>query len=282
MLWRRLRGTLEIAVVHRPRYDDWSLPKGKLGDGESELAAAVREVGEETGATVAVSRRIGRVRYLADGAPKTVTYWAMQQTGGTFVANDEVDDLEWLAPAKAAQRLSYAVDRGMVEDFAALPVPETVVVLMRHAHAGRRRDWKGDDALRPLDDAGVRQALYMTGILSCFAPTRVLSAEPVRCRQTVEPLGAMLGVPVEVTPVFGDESFLDAPSETMTALQALLGQPGGRTVICSQGVTIPALIDAVSPGVMHADTRKGAAWVLSAVDGDVIAADYYEASPPAR
>ena len=279
VLWRRQRGTVEIAVVHRPRYDDWSLPKGKLAEGENELAAAVREVGEETGASVAVSRRIGRVRYLADDVPKVVTYWAMQQTGGTFHANDEVDDLEWLTPGKATSRLGYAVDRGMVEDFAALPVPDTVVVLVRHAHAGRRRDWHGEDVSRPLDDAGVRQALYMTGILRCFAPTRVISAEPMRCVQTVEPLAAMLGLSVEVSPVFGDASYTRAPSTTLAALHALLAQRDGPVVICSQGVTIPALVDAVSPGVHHADTRKGAAWALSAVDGDVIAADYYEASP---
>jgi 8-oxo-dGTP diphosphatase len=170
----------------------------------------------------------------------------------------------------------------MIEDFAALPVPEKVVALVRHAHAGRRKEWKREDTLRPLDEAGVRQALYMTSVLSCFGPKRLLSAEPVRCVQTVEPLGAALGLPVEVTPAFGDESFLDSPATTLSALHALLAQPGDPVVICSQGVTIPALIDAVSPGVLHADTRKGAAWVLSAVDGDVIAADYYEASPPAR
>jgi 8-oxo-dGTP diphosphatase len=278
-LWRRQRGTVEIAVLHRPRYDDWSLPKGKLAAGESELAAAVREVGEETGSSVAVSRRIGRVRYLAGDAPKTVTYWAMQHTGGTFDANDEVDDIEWLTPGKATKRLSYDVDRGMVDDFAALPLPDTVVALVRHAHAGKRRDWHGDDVHRPLDDLGVQQALHMTGILRCFGPERVLSAEPVRCVQTVEPLAAVLGLPVEIEPTFGDEAYLSAPATTLAAVHGLIAKLAGTTVICSQGVTIPSLIDALSPGVQHADTRKGAAWVLSAVDGDVICADYYEASP---
>jgi 8-oxo-dGTP diphosphatase len=151
--------------------------------------------------------------------------------------------------------------------------------LVRHARAGKRRDWNGDDALRPLDDIGVQQALQMTRILRCFRPARVISAEPLRCVQTVEPLAAMLGLPVEVDPVFGDESFVRSSAMTRAAFGALLAKPGQPAVVCSQGVTIPSLIDAVSPGVLHADARKGAAWVLSAVDGEVIAADYYEASP---
>lgn len=265
--------------MHRSRYDDWSLPKGKLSPGEHELAAAVREVGEETGSSVAVSRRIGRVRYLVGDTPKTVTYWAMQHTGGTFVPNDEVDRLDWLTPGKAAKRLSYDLDRSTVKDFAALPVPDSVVALVRHARAGRRRDWHGDDNLRPLDDTGIRQALYLGGLLRCFGPRRVVSAEPVRCMQTVEPLGAMLGLPVEVDPLFSDEHYVRSSAPTIDAVHALLAKPGGSTVICSQGVTIPSLIEVLSPGVRHADTPKGAVWVLSAVDGDVIAADYYEPSP---
>ncbi len=136
---------VEVALVHRPRYDDWTLPKGKLEAGESELAAAVREVGEEVGAAVAVSRRIGRVRYHHDGAKKTVAYWAMRYLDGDFAPSDEVDELEWLTPAKARAKLSYAVDRPMLADFAALPVPDSVIVLVRHAQAGKRREWRGDD-----------------------------------------------------------------------------------------------------------------------------------------
>jgi 8-oxo-dGTP pyrophosphatase MutT (NUDIX family)/phosphohistidine phosphatase SixA len=279
VLWRRQQGTVEIAAVHRPRYDDWSLPKGKVAVGEPEIGAAVREVGEETGSRVAVSRRVGRVRYVVGDVPKTVTYWAMQHIGGTFAPNAEVDDIEWLSPSKVRKRLSYDLDRGMVEDFASLPPPDSVVALVRHARAGKRRDWPGDDNERPLDETGVQQALHMTRILACFGPRRVISAEPLRCIQTVEPLAAMLGLPVDVDPVFGDECYLESPSTTMTAMHALLAKPGEPTVVCSQGVTIPSLVDALSPGVQHADTRKGAAWVLSAVDGDVIAADYYDASP---
>src|SRR5512139_3562201 len=107
VVWRGNHKSVEVALVHRPRYDDWTLPKGKLADGETELAAAVREVGEEIGSTVAVSRRIGRIRYDVEGVRKTVTYWVMRDLGGEFRPGAEVDAVEWLTPGKARKRLSY-------------------------------------------------------------------------------------------------------------------------------------------------------------------------------
>jgi 8-oxo-dGTP pyrophosphatase MutT (NUDIX family)/phosphohistidine phosphatase SixA len=274
IVWRGRHPAVEVALVHRPRYDDWTLPKGKLEAGESELAAAVREVREEVGASVAVSRRIGRVRYHHDGAKKTVAYWALRYLDGAFVPNDEVDELVWLAPAQARAKLSYAVDRPVLANFATLPVPDSVIVLVRHAKAGKRSEWRGDDRLRPLDETGRQQAQKLVGFLQCFAPGRVISAEPVRCVQTVEPLAAALGVDVVVDPAFSDDSYLRSPAATETALLAL-AKPGQVTVVCSQGSAIPGLIDELGPGSDATDTRKGAAWVLSVVDGDVVAADYY-------
>ena len=275
VVWRVHENGVEIALIHRPRYDDWTLPKGKLRPGESELGGAVREVAEEIGARVAVSRRIGRVRYDVDGAMKSVAYWAMRHLGGEFGADDEVDELSWLAPRDALRELSYQVDRVVVADFMATPVPDSVLLLVRHAKAGRRNDWRGNDLLRPLDDVGHQQARNLVAFGACFAPTRVYSAEPVRCVQTVEPLAAALDVRVRVEPAFGDEAFTASPASTQTAVLAL-AKPGKVTVVCSQGVTIPALVDRLGPGVRSSDTRKGAAWVLSVVDGDVVAADYYE------
>src|SRR4051794_4199648 len=154
VVWRRGGGPLEVAVVHRPRYDDWSLPKGKVIADETRLEAAVREVGEELGAAVTVSRRIGQFRYEAEGVPKKVTYWVMRFHGGEFVPNNEVDEVRWLRVSDARAALSYEVDRSVLADFAALPVPDSVIVLVRHAKAGKRYEWPGEDALRPLDEAG--------------------------------------------------------------------------------------------------------------------------------
>jgi 8-oxo-dGTP pyrophosphatase MutT (NUDIX family)/phosphohistidine phosphatase SixA len=275
VIWRGRHGDLEVALVHRPRYDDWSLPKGKLREGESELAAAVREVGEELGATVAVSRRVGRVRYDVGAARKTVSYWAMQYLHGEFSATDEVDEVEWLAPAKARKRLTYSLDRAVLADFAALPVPDSVILLVRHAKAGKRSDWRGDDAFRPLDEVGLRQAERLTQLLICFAPDQVISADRTRCVQTVQPLADRLGLTVRVDRIFADESYEASPSTTQTAVLAL-AKPGWVSVICSQGLTIPSLVETLGTGGTPSDTRKAAAWALSLVDGDVIAADYYD------
>jgi 8-oxo-dGTP pyrophosphatase MutT (NUDIX family) len=185
VVWRVHKGKIEVALVHRPRYDDWTLPKGKLAAGETELAAAVREVDEELGSQVAVSRRITTITYPIDSACKRVTYWVMKHTGGEFEPNNEVDDVQWLRPKHARGALSYHVDREVLIDFMAVPVPESVIVLVRHARAGKRSEWPGTDSKRPLDDFGREQAQRLVEFLAAFGPTRVVSANLARCTQTV-------------------------------------------------------------------------------------------------
>jgi 8-oxo-dGTP diphosphatase len=108
-----------VAVVHRPRYDDWSLPKGKLDRGESFEEAALREVLEETGLECVLGEELPEVRYMdLRGRPKTVRYWRMHVTGGEFAANDEVDALRWLTPKRAVRLLSYEHDRRLVQALA--------------------------------------------------------------------------------------------------------------------------------------------------------------------
>ncbi len=108
-------GGTEIAVVHRPRYEDWSLPKGKLEHGEAWAAAALREVEEETGLRCELGAELESAEYLdRKGRPKRVRWWMMRSLGGEFVANDEVDELRWATPAEAIELLSYEHDRRLV------------------------------------------------------------------------------------------------------------------------------------------------------------------------
>ncbi len=118
VLWRRspVDGEPEICLVHRPKYDDWSHPKGKLKRGEDQLAGARREVAEETGYDAVPGAELSTVRYMANGRAKEVRYWAAEATGGTFAPNDEVDRILWLPPAAARNRLTQPRDRTLVDE----------------------------------------------------------------------------------------------------------------------------------------------------------------------
>ncbi|MFF8596742.1 NUDIX hydrolase [Streptomyces sp. NPDC015220] len=121
VLWRRspATGALELCLVHRPKYDDWSWPKGKLERGEDPLAGALREVAEETGYTAVPGPELSTVTYTADGRPKQVRYWAAEATSGHFTPNREVDRLRWLAPAPARDRLTRPRDGELVDELLA-------------------------------------------------------------------------------------------------------------------------------------------------------------------
>jgi len=277
VVWRDDGGPLRIAVIHRDRYDDWSLPKGKLNHGESRLSAAVREVHEETGAVVAATRRLIETAYLVDDVPKTVQFWAMRYRSGEFTRNSEVDDLRWLPLPEARTALTHGVDRSVLDAFAARPVPQSVIVLLRHAKAGRRTQWQGDDRLRPLDKAGRLQARELPAFLSAFTPVSVVSADRVRCVQTLEPFAVATGMDLAISPAFSDESYLDDPEATRNELLAL-AKSLPAAVVCSQGIAVPGLVTDLT-GLEDTRARKGAAWVLSFADGAVVSADYYDNAP---
>jgi 8-oxo-dGTP diphosphatase len=128
VLWRRspVDGEPVICLVHRPKYDDWSHPKGKLKRGEDPLAGAVREVEEETGHRCAPGPRLTTNHYLANDRPKQVSYWAAEAAGGLFVPNHEVDRIVWLTPPAARIRLTQARDRELVDE---------LLTVLRRQHA---------------------------------------------------------------------------------------------------------------------------------------------------
>ncbi|WP_327696485.1 NUDIX hydrolase [Streptomyces sp. NBC_00459] len=123
VLWRRspVDGGLEICLVHRPKYDDWSHPKGRLKRDEETLAAALREVEEETGYEAAPGTPLTTSHYEVNGRPKQVSYWAAEAVSGAFAPNDEVDLILWLPPAAARERLTQPRDKDLVDELSALP-----------------------------------------------------------------------------------------------------------------------------------------------------------------
>lgn len=281
VLWRQ-EGHHErlIALVHRPRYDDWTLPKGKLIPGEYPLIAAVREIAEETGSLVQVQRRLAPVEYLVGGARKRVQYWVMRHLSGDHEPSEEVNAIRWLPAEHADKLLSYPLDRQVLADFASQPPATGVVLLMRHAKAGKRSEYRGEDRLRPLDKIGRRQARDAVPVLAAFGPTGARSADRLRCEQTVGPLAARLGLEIESAPEFSDDAYALDPGPALKAVRAL-GRSGTATVICSQGDAIPGLLNDLpvpiptSVSGSRTRARKGSIWALSFLGDTVVAADYY-------
>lgn len=281
----------EVALVHRPRYDDWSLPKGKLDPGETAPAAAVREIAEETGFDAALGRRLGSVEYrLANGKEKSVDYFAAYATRGEFAANEEVDRMRWLPVAAALETVDYDGDRAMLREFRSASPETATVLLVRHADAGSRCDADSDDERRPLTAIGRRQADALRSLLALFHPTSVHSAPPRRCLQTVEAVAHDLGTDIEREPLVAEDGYWARSAAALTRLYEIAAtpDPGGATVVSSQGGAIPDLVAACArdAGLRLDDVpcRKGSLWVLSFNRGPggpvLTAADYYAGALP--
>jgi len=306
VLWRPGEPGPEVALVHRPRYDDWSFPKGKRLPGEHVLITAAREVAEETEIEVILGRRLRTVRYLSDGRPKQVDYWAARsaeqaaegpdETGGPadpvpFVPNEEVDQLAWLPLTLAGDRLSYPHDTEVLSEFAAAPAATTPVILVRHASARNKKAWQNaghpDDLTRPLTPLGQDQAKLLAQILSCFGAARVISSTAERCLATVEPYAKLTGGVVEPTPAFAPppgspESGEPPPEETAAAhdLMAGLVTTGEPVVACAHRETLPAMLRAAcevlgAPVPTGPLLTKGAFWALHVAEGRLISAEQH-------
>lgn len=277
VLWRSNGIAPEVAVIHRPRYDDWSLPKGKVDAGETEPVTAVREVREETGYVSRLGRRLGVVSYPIEQGVKRVWYWAARQIDGEFTPNAEVDQLIWLPVDDAMKQVAYPHDRKVLRRFVEHPVDTQTVCIVRHATAGSKLRYKGDDKKRPLDKHGRAQAESLVGQLLAFGASDLYAADRVRCHQTLEPLAEELGVSIHNEPGLTEEAYSqDREAARHRVLE--IAAAGGTPVICTQGKVIPDLIswwcerERVRP--QTTGNRKGSTWVMSLANGRLVAADH--------
>jgi len=295
IVWRAGEEGIETALVHRPRYDDWSFPKGKAFAGEHVLLTAVREVAEETGTRVALGRRLATTQYLTGGGPKRVDYWAGRPVSpGTFIPGDEVDGLSWLSLGAAADQLSYAHDVAVLEEFAAGPADTAPVILIRHADAVGRKAWRQaghtDDLTRPLSVKGEVEAQALGQILCCYASGRVISSRTQRCLATVGPYAARTGAMVETAPVLtiGGAAAGAGGADwepTGAARQWIAGivTAAEPEVICAHGENLSWLLAEACAALGGAvpsgpPLRKGAFWVLQASDGRLVSAERHRVS----
>ena len=275
-------GILRILVVHRPQYDDWSLPKGKSDPGEIPEITAAREVQEETGVLADVIAPLAEVGYsVPDGRRKVVRYFAMRvQEEQEFIPNDEVDDIRWLTPDEAKEVLSYDHDRALIANDLTHLLSVGTVWLVRHAAAGDRSAWQEDDRTRPLTKRGQRQAEAISSMLAPYGVDAVFSSPFIRCRQTVEPLAESAGLQVT------DFDRLAEGARDKETLEWILTMGGKQVVACSHGDVIPGVIrrlDAMgvplySPNGVF-DAKKGSIWTLALEANRVVSATY--TPPPA-
>jgi 8-oxo-dGTP diphosphatase len=263
VVWRVVDGKLRVLLIHRTKYRDVTLPKGKVDPGEMLAETAVREIHEETGIRVALGVPVGVSRYrLPSKRIKIVHYWAAEATeaairASAFVPNKEIAALEWVSPKKALRRLSYPVDTEILETFVRL-VDEGVlrtfpIVALRHAKALSREEWKGKDAARALSPRGRRQAASIVGPLLAFGVRRIVSSPAVRCLETVKPLSDAIGRKIDTTGLIGQDAWEEGKSDARTVVGDRV-RARKPSLLCSHG---PVLPDILSELALATGTLRG-------------------------
>ena len=235
----------EVLLVHRPKYDDWSFPKGKQDPGEHVTMTAVREVLEETGVEIRLGRPLLPQMYaVSGGRAKLVHYWVGHVVGdddvSTYQVNDEVDGLGWFRPDAAAERLTYLDDLHLLDQYRESSRATAALLVVRHAKAVKRHDWKHEDPRRPLTDVGRQQARALAPLLLAYGVSRVVSSSSARCVQTVAPYAEEQVIPLVELDELSEEGHDEA--QAATVLRDLVATQES-SVLCSHRPVLPGLLE---------------------------------------
>lgn len=273
---REGRGT-QILLVHRPGYDDWTLPKGKLNPDEYPAAAAQRETLEETGVDVRLGAPIHTMSYPVGGGVKTVHYWKGVVTHTSRRRPDkEIDKVAWLSPPNALARLTYTDEQALL--LQALAVPDTTpFLIVRHAEALERKHWTGPDQERPITERGLGQSRALAPLFGAYGVTRVASSSSLRCVQTLEPFATSLGVDVETWAALSEEKGRDKPKTVRQLMRRLAKDAAGGlpTVVCGHRPVLPVMLEALGIVDRAMQTASAAVAHLTA-DGDTVAVEFHK------
>jgi 8-oxo-dGTP diphosphatase len=281
VLWRGDPLDPKVALVHRPEYDDWSLPKGKAKAGEHVLVAAMREVAEETGHLPRIGPHLVESRYQVRSggrsARKVVSYWSMRAVGGEFVPSREVDEMAWLSLRDARRSLTAARDREVLDVFARTPRDTAAIMLVRHAATsapgGRARGSR-------LNRSGRLQAGALVPILEGLGVSDLLSADVPSCVETVRPVASATGLAVHRDAGLSRDAFLGNERDVAERLRRSSTESDGL-VVCAQQPVLVGLLSALGRdggrrARRPAGIKKGGWWLVHHHDGIVQVVERFE------
>ena len=256
------RKKLEVLVVHRPRYDDWSWPKGKLEDGESRATCAVRETAEETGIDVVLGQPLPKVSYrVGGGRRKEVYLWAatpaapgdvslLARAPVTAADSREIDEVRWVGIKEARKLLTYEYDLEplghLIDQYKDERLNTYAVLIVRHARARKRSAWRGGESTRPLTKVGHVQARGLVPLLAAYGVTRVLSSPWQRCADTVAPYAEAIGQGLELHPEITEDAHRKKPGKARALMRDEAKQRAPGVAICTHRPVLPTLMAEVA------------------------------------
>ena len=271
VLWRTNGKHLEVLLVHRPRYDDWSWPKGKVDPGESLPACAVREVAEETGLPIVLGMPLPNVRYrLDDGRLKMCHYWAgrvVDADNASVLARgdvapcdpEEVDVVRWVRASVARDQITRPADRApldaLVDLWEEAVLDTRAFVVLRHARAKKRTAWAGGEVDRPLTAVGLHDADAIVGTLAAFGVVEVATSPWERCVATVAPYANAAELDVVALPETTEAANRARPASAARAVERLLAAFRARrraepacegAVLCTHRPVLPTVLAALA------------------------------------
>jgi 8-oxo-dGTP diphosphatase len=270
-------GEPEVLLVHRQRYDDWSLPKGKLDPGEYLARCAVRETLEETGVRVRLAMPLDQVSYEVGQGTKVVSFWRAELLADEgFTPCDEVDKIRWLPISKALQKVSYPEDPALIKQALGMP-PTTPFIIVRHGKAVGRDDWPGLDPVRPLADRGHRQSQHLVPLLESYGVARLASSTSTRCMQTLEPYARLKDLSIQGWAALSEEDAELNPGQVSALIAELVQSTAISTTpmaVCGHRPVMRLMLEAAS--VSPRPLRTSAAIVCHlSPDGDTIAMEHH-------
>lgn len=267
LVWRLKNDKLQVLVVHRPRYDDWSFPKGKAEPGESMVLTAIREVAEETGRQIVLGRYLGKARRrLVSGRKKRTLYWAAQvlpeagpgeglRAAVKPASKREIDKVRWWKVGKAARKLTHADDKRLlarlVDWYESGQLQVRSLVLVRHAKAVSRATWGygiNSEITRPLVmGRGQAQARDVAALLSAYGVGELVSSPWKRCVDTLAPYAHGCGLDLRSDEAFTEVSALTTPEVMQASFRDLLEREPALTGLPGRGPAGPPEPEAVGP-----------------------------------